>query len=746
MIHQSRPDLNARALPGTVTLSYTPEDPRSTESRVLLSRYAAAIKRHLAWAAIFVSSCVAATVLVSLRLQPTYESTVTIDVDCQRPTGIFGQDAARSTLAETEPFLSTQVKLIQSDSVVRPVALRYGLPQLEAPANNQPRETEPDTPVMLKNLKVTRPPNTYLILISYRSADPVLSAKVANGIATSYIDHMFEIRHSSSAAVASFMSRELEDLKAKMERSTNQLLAFERELNVINPEQKTSIVSSRLMQLNAEYSSSQADRVRKEAAYRSVSSGTLEAAQVSSQAESLRKLTEHLDEVQQKFADVRSRFGTNHPEYIKAQSQVNEATRMLQERRQNIEKRVAVEYHEAASRELMLQKAVAEQKAEFDRLNARSFEYQGIKQSAEADRRLYEELVRKVKEATINAGFRNTSIRVADPARPPERPVSPNITLNAFVAFLLSSFLAVGAAVISDAVDDKVRGPGQISGSLDTDIIGILPKIGKRSSNVGPGGELVPLRAGIRGCPTSMFEEAVRALRIAILRSNSGFPSRPRPATLSGGSRSLLITSASQEEGKSTIAAHLSLAHARQGLRTLLIDGSLRRPAIHQMFGIDCGPGLSEVVTQQKLWQDTVVTLDGVPELSILPAGRFSPWVSDKLGRGLVQILVEASEQYDLVILDSPPLAANSDGIQMAALVDGVVVVARADQARTQELYSVLQLLRRVQANTLGIVLNGLQQFSPTTGNHLSKPKELPARKARALPSFGSQPDSEVVG
>src|SRR5262249_785225 len=152
---------------------------------------------------------------------------------------------------------------------------------------------------------------------------------------------------------------------------------------------------------------------RKEAAYQSVSSGSLQAAQASTQGEALKHLSERLDEVQQKFVEVKAHFGPNHPEYRKALLQVAELERQLQSGRANIGKRVEVEYREAMNRETMLRKAVAESKAEFDHLNARSFEYQALKREAEADKALYEELVRRIKEATINSGFQNSSIRIA---------------------------------------------------------------------------------------------------------------------------------------------------------------------------------------------------------------------------------------------------------------------------------------------------------------------------------------------
>ena len=147
------------------------------------------------------------------------------------------------------------------------------------------------------------------------------------------------------------MEKQLEELKAKMERSSAALAQFERELNVINPEEKTNILSARLLQLNTEYTNAQTDRVRKEAAWKSVQSGSLEAAQVSTQGEKLKKLSQKLDDARQKFADVKTHYGANHPEYRKAAVQVEEIERQLRDARQNVAQRVEVEYREAVNRE-----------------------------------------------------------------------------------------------------------------------------------------------------------------------------------------------------------------------------------------------------------------------------------------------------------------------------------------------------------------------------------------------------------
>ena len=278
--------------------------PRPKSPTVPLSHYLWILRRHKWRSCAFVLVCVAATVVVSSRLTPIYESTATIDIDRQAPPAVVGQDAARMAPNDADQFLATQVKIIQSDSVLRPVAQRFHIPVTEtAPTDRAslPTARAQNAPVTLKNLKVTRPPNTYLLLISYRSPDPDLAADVANGIADSYIQHTYNIRFRATAGLSAFMEKQMEELKAKMERSSAALAQFEKDLSVINPEEKTSILSARLLQLNTEFTTAQADRVRKQAAYNSVKSGSLEAAQASTQGEQLRRLADRVDEAREKF-------------------------------------------------------------------------------------------------------------------------------------------------------------------------------------------------------------------------------------------------------------------------------------------------------------------------------------------------------------------------------------------------------------------------------------------------------------
>ena len=200
----------------TVQPTYAYSQPEIEEPVVPLSHYLWILRRRKWRILAFVFVCVASTVIVSSRLTPIYEASASIDVDRQAPAGVIGQESARMAPNDSDQFLATQVKTIQSDSVLRPVAEHFKIaPNTSLSQERIPLSRIQNAPIVFKNLKVTRPPNTYLLLISYRSPDPELAANVANGIADSYIQHSYDIRFRASAGLSAFMEKQMEELKAQ---------------------------------------------------------------------------------------------------------------------------------------------------------------------------------------------------------------------------------------------------------------------------------------------------------------------------------------------------------------------------------------------------------------------------------------------------------------------------------------------------------------------------------------------------
>jgi capsular exopolysaccharide synthesis family protein len=628
--------------------------------------------------------------VLTKRITPIYESTVTIGIDRQMPTAVVGQDSTRALANDSDQFLLTQVKLLQSDSVIRPVVEKF---RIAGPARDS-RTSE--SRIALPGLSVTRVPGTYLLLASYRSPDPRLSANVANALARSYGDYTYDIRFHATANQSAFMESQLEELKAKTERSAAALAKFEQDLSMIDPEQKTSIISARLLQLNTDYGAAEGERVIKESVWRSVQSGTVESLQVSAQGAALQPLIDRIAEAKQKLADLQTHLGPRHPECIQASQQIATLEKDFEAARLNISRRVETEYRQARAREDMLRNEFQATKAEFDLLNSRSFQYTALKREADTDRALYSELERKIKEAGINAGFQNNSINISDPARPNFTPIYPNTRSNLIEALLLSLVTGVVAAILSDKIDTTIRDPEQARSFLGAEVVASLPLV--RSWK----GKLVPAANTPPTAPSAArFEEAVRTLRASILLANAQTPLK-----------SVMVTSVAPSEGKTTIAVQLAIAHAQQNNKTLLIDCDLRRPGVHTKLGLQPQTGLAAALREGLAWRDKLIRIDNIPNLTVLPAGPSFEGADSLIGASLKNILAAAEAEYDLVIVDSPPVLGFSEPLQMAAAAGAVIVIAVAGATDRHAVSQVLASLRRLRVNLLGLILN---EVSPST-------------------------------
>jgi capsular exopolysaccharide synthesis family protein len=449
-------------------------------------------------------------------------------------------------------------------------------------------------------------------------------------------------------------------------------------------------------------------------------SGSVDAALMSSQGDSLVKLNDALNQARQRLAEVKATYGQKHPEYHKAASELAEVQSQFDATWRSVSDKINLQYRESVNREQMLAQAVTQAKAEWDRVNAKSFQYQQLKQEATADKALYDELITKIHDAQINAGFQSSDIRIADVARPSTGPVFPNTRLDITLAFLFSSLLAIGAALLHDALDTTLRDPEEASRYLGADVIGMLPldragSLIARPSDPASKSSIAALASQVvngngknrKGYYRSIsgFEEAVRTIRNTILLSD--FDQRLR---------SIALTSAEPGEGKTTLAVHLAIANAARGKSTLLLDSDLRRPSVHTRFGMTPREGLSNVLNGELPWQQAVIPVEGRPNLSVLPSGPGSHRAADLIGPRLSELLDEWVKNYDLVILDSPPLLGFAEGLQMATAADGVLIITRAGETRRKSVAAVVSTLQRVRANLIGVVLNQVTHTTSEDG------------------------------
>jgi succinoglycan biosynthesis transport protein ExoP len=642
----------------------------------------------------------AATYVLSSRLTSIYESTATIDIDPQAPHALIGQDSLRGgAVSDVDQLLATQVSLVQSDAVLRPVADKYNLLQREGQYKSSPSDNTrlASSPTLLKKLKVKRAPNTYLVTVSYRSEDSQLAVAVANAVALSYVQYINSTRAQATSNMAGFMQGQLEELRGRMEASSKTLAKLQSELNVVKPDDKTSIVSARLLQLNTQYTDAQANRIEKESVYNATKTGSLESEQLAPQGGALKALLQKEDEARTALAQIKQVYGGKHPEARKAAAELAAVHAEVESARESVRKQSELDYQQALNREQLLARAVSESKSEFDSLNTRSFQYERARQEAENDRLLYDDLVRKIRETSINNGFQNSAIRIADLARPGRKPVFPEPALYAAIAFVLSAGLVPAAFLLVALSGNTVSAPDDIADEFGVRVLGSLPnvRLWKDRPQLLAAADAQEIDDQSSKDLTSVFyRESIRSLRSSLLVDQ-----------LDRRIKVLLVTSCMAGEGKSTAAAHLALAYAAQGKNVLLIDGDLRRPSQHGIFNVSNTHGLTEVLTQRRLWHEAVVSTHN-EFLDILPAGAPSRQATDRIDF-LTQIFAEAADRYALVIVDSPPLLAFAETVEMAPAVDGVVLITRAGLTTRQNLGEGIARLTGLRANILGVILNG---------------------------------------
>jgi capsular exopolysaccharide synthesis family protein len=208
-------------------------------------------------------------------------------------------------------------------------------------------------------------------------------------------------------------------------------------------------------------------------------------------------------------------------------------------------------------------------------------------------------------------------------------------------------------------------------------------------------GALVKSAGHLKDRQFSTYEEAVRTIRSSVLLTD--FDRRLR---------TLMFTSATASEGKSTTAGHLAYAHAEQKKKTLLIDCDLRRPSQHKLFGITLNQGLSNVLNGEMGWRETIVHIPSNPDLDVITAGPPSRRAADMIGALLGPMMEEMAREYDLVVLDAPPLLGFAESLQMASSADGVIVVTLAGETNRKAVAAAISTLNHLRANVVGLVLN----------------------------------------
>jgi capsular exopolysaccharide synthesis family protein len=641
-------------------------------------------------------------VLACAFAPPISVGSAMIAIDRQAAPETIGGDRLLST--GDDQFMATQQSLLLADTILRPVAERYDLLTRERQLRRFWFWTYPqarldqirNAPIVLRHLKIERSPNTYLLVITYRDRDPQVAANVANAVADSYLREIFETRIKEAGRLTSSMERQLIDLKQKMESTHTALMAYQRDLGTADPEQKTSVLVARLQALNAENSAAQADRIAKEAIYREAKDGTLPEVEVSSQSTDLSHDVQNLQAAKANLATVSATYGDQHPEYRKAAAQADEARTALDESRENVSTRIGVDYRQTLARERMLTAAVAETKQQVDDLTAQSFDYFELKHEADTAEHVYEDLFAKIKQSGINSELQNNIIRLADSARPAARPIFPNWPVIVALSMGLFSLSSAAWVISAELTDVSAKEGEAVQDALGVPVICALPRVADMELRLALGTSGMRL-GGTRwhNLQNGFFDEGIRHLRGYLTLS-----------VQAKAPKSVLITSALPGEGKSSLALALAMVSAEQGKRTLLIDGDLRQPAIERLVRLDPDAGLAEVLAQKTRWRDAMRPVTHRSNLFVLGSGLPVPLALALVGPQMRVILAEATKEFDLVVVDSPPLLGCAETLELAAAAEVTVLAVRSGHTTMKSLGATVETLRRVNVLIAGIVLN----------------------------------------
>jgi succinoglycan biosynthesis transport protein ExoP len=665
----------------------------------------------------------AIAIILALTLQfvfpRLYSATAVLRLDRHSAAGGAGQEAQIAAVYDMDTVMTTDMELVQSDPVLRPVAEKYRLIDYEKqsvwrrwlgekPSVETIRRAKA-APVVLDGLHVTRPANTYLIRITYRAwRDPQLAANVANGVAQSLIQQLQESLDQSYTGVSSAIRRDMEQLRSKMDVSAKRLAQYEKELDMVDPEQHSTVLTSRLTELLAEYTATQADRLHKQATFENITKYPTLAATLATEADGQRQsllddALGRLATARQQFASAKAYYGENHPEYRKAEQQLADARAQVENVRVAANEKAEAEYRQALGRELLLKQQVDKTKAQVDGLTAHGLEYTQLKTEADNDRRMYMDLETRMREADLNRQFNDATMQFVAPALPPASAIFPNLLINLPIAFALALLLGMFGALAADALDTTFSDAEEVSARLRLQVLGTLPDVRRLGAKVN-NETSPPTGTDGRGADVSAhYEESIRMLRNSIGQ-----------AAMRQSLRTVLITSAGVGEGKSTTAAHLAAACAQAGKKVLLIDADLRHPSLHKKFEIDKKLGLADILAHRIAPVDVIVEV-GVPGLFLMPAGPPMLNASDLISLGFAGVLNDVSRNFDLVIVDAPPMLGLSETQELATVVNGVVLIAEADGTSAAALAETLSALSHCRANVLGIVMNRVK-FSRLKG------------------------------
>ncbi len=659
-----------------------------------------ALREQWRTAAIFFVSVLVAAAIGTALTERRYRATAIVQLlpragSEMQTTAVVNQDDAG--YAESRDRARTRIQIMLSRSVREEVIRRY-----RSRGGTDMPEGDEGADQLLSSMEVAPREDTELVEVAVLHTNPESAAKLANLVTEVYAEANLDSRTDAARETRVWLEGKTGGYREALAAANARVIEFKESHGVGDIDEAVGGVSARLSALQTAAGTSQTERVLLESRYgehkRLLANGEYAVLAGMFADASLDTMARQRASVVTESADVLSRYGAAHPDHQRAVERIKLIDKLIEEEvRRNVEGEAS--RLEALRREEK-QLAAELEKVKLELLSTEKLqgEYSLLKREEERARELVDSLGARGAEVELQASTRLNDMRVVDAATPPESPAEPNVLLNLALAIVVGSAGGVVLALLRQRTAGTVLSSRDLERSVDATLLGTLPSLPK---------DCPPKERDLYAFdhPRSFPAEAFRVVR-AVLQT---YPA-------SGSCRRLLVTSCLEGEGKSLTAIGLAGAFAQLGQRVLLVDGDLRLPRLHTVFGVERSPGLTDaLVNLDNLASYAVGTQ--IPRLDLLPCGTQvdypNEFVSSSEVAGIIQ---ELSTHYDVILFDTPPVGLVSDALSLAACADGLILVVRRARASRRVVQGVLTQLRQSGVRVLGALLNDVPRRAGDAG------------------------------
>ncbi len=702
-----------------------------------LEEYWRAVLKRWRLIALCVGVALTVAALYSILTKPLYRATAILDVEPEKPNALdISANPTVYYLVGSE-FLATQARLMQTREIAERVAKRLNLVenrQFNPPASGFfKREEKPKageelarvTGAVKKNISakpvrdigVTNR-DTNLVDLSAVAPSPRLAADIANAAAEAYIDWSQESKYGVAGRASGYLTAQIQQTKTELDAKAQQLLAYGREKDIVSIDPQASLYVQKI-ELNLD--AAVADRVAKEARYHDVQNARPDSIADTLSNGLVSQLRAEQAKLERDYAEKLNLFKPDWPAMRQLKAQIDSGREHLDsiigETVAKARDGAKNDYLGALRREESLKAGLKSQKTETMKFNRDVVGYNTLKLEVDTKRALLDTLLKRQAEVEVMSRLgreRESNIRVAERARPPEDVFRPSYLLNGLVALFLGGGLGVGLALLLEYLDRSLHTSEQVEQYLQLPALGVIPAVGpaggkgygyfysrklrRKKRREGSEEEPVSIELLPHQHPRSRVAERYRAFRTALLLSRAG------------GVKSIVITSSFSREGKTATAVNLAVVLGQLGKRVLLVDADLHKPRLHEVFRVSNRAGLVSILAEN-LNPDRAIANSGVPDVFVVPSGPSSPNPSGLLSSEAMSDFLEfARLNFDYVILDAPPVAAVAEALVLGHQTDGVVLCVQGGKTPREHVARIRDILLRSNVRILGVLINNLAE------------------------------------